>query len=312
VRSPAGVLQRVVPAVRERDVTHAQRRLQAQVAVTATVCAHIAGAGPVSAWDSLARELAHWREAARTPTFWLRDDDACRDTPALARLFAASARHGVPLSLAVVPAALEPGLVTSVAQAPLVTVVQHGFAHVNHAPAGARAAELGDDRAGAAVLGELAQGDAVLARAFGERYLHVLVPPWNRIGEAIVPQLAAAGYRGLSTFAPRTAPAAAPGLAQCNAHVDPIAWRRGRAFVGDDAAVTRVVDHLAARREGRVDAGEPTGLLTHHLVFDDAAWAFFEALFAATRAQGATWLDTRAAFGLARGAAAPATCGRST
>jgi hypothetical protein len=192
-----------------------------------------------------------------------------------------------------------------IAVTPHVTVVQHGFAHRNHAPAGTRAAELGDDRDRASVLRELAQGDVTLAGAFGGRYLRVLVPPWNRIGEGVVPHLAAAGYRGLSTFAPRAAPSAAPALAQCNAHVDPIAWRRDRAFVGIERALARVVEHLAARRERRVDADEPTGLLTHHLVFDDAAWAFADALLAATRAQGAAWLDVRAAFGLAPPAAPP-------
>jgi hypothetical protein len=261
----------------------------------------------LSAWDDLARELARWREGAGTPTFWLRDDDACRDTPALAQLCAASARHRVPLALAVVPAALEPSLLERLAQAPHVTVVQHGYAHRNHAAAGARAAELGDDRALATVLGELAQGDATLAQAFGARHLRVLVPPWNRIGAGVVPHLAAAGYRGLSTFAPRAAPSAAPGLAQCNAHVDPIAWRQGRGFVGAERALARVIEHLAARREGRADAGEPTGLLTHHLVFDDEAWAFTEALLAATRDQGAAWLDARAAFGHAPATPAPAT-----
>jgi hypothetical protein len=67
--------------------------------------------------------------------------------------------------------------------------------------------------------------------------------------------------------------------------------------VGVEAALARVVEHLAARGERRVDADEPTGLLTHHLAFDDAAWRFADDLVAATRAAGGEWLDARAIFG---------------
>ena len=82
---------------------------------------------------------------------------------------------------------------------------------------------------------------------------------------------------------------------QCNTHVDLIAWRRGRAFIGADAAIERLVAHLKARREGAADPSEPTGILTHHLDLDAAAWQFLAELFARTRAHGAaTWIDAHA------------------
>ena len=102
----------------------------------------------------------------------------------------------------------------------------------------------------------------------------LLVPPWNRIDPRVIARLPAAGYVALSTFGPRPAPWAAPGVVQCNTHVDLIAWRQDRAFIGADRAIERTVAHLRARREGHVDSVEPTGILTHHLDFDDAAWAF--------------------------------------
>jgi hypothetical protein len=94
-----------------------------------------------------------------------------------------------------------------------------------------------------------------------------------------------------------------------NAHVDAIAWRRDRRFIGADAAIERIVAHLSARREGACDASEPTGLLTHHLVFDESAFDFVAALLDATRAHpGAEWLSVAQCFGVARAA----TCVRST
>ena len=85
---------------------------------------------------------------------------------------------------------------------------------------------------------------------------------------------------------------------QCNTHVDLIAWRRGRAFIGAEAAIERLVAHLEARRESAVDPSEPTGILTHHLDLDAAAWQFLADLFARTpRIGGAAWIDAHTVFG---------------
>ena len=160
----------------------------------------------------------------------------------------------IPVAVAAVPAALERSLVDAVVAAPMATVLQHGYAHRNHALPGARNAELGTDRPLAAVEAELVAGRDRLRDAFGPRFLPVLVPPWNRIAPAVVARLPAAGLSGLSTFGSRDAVAPVPGLQQCNTHVDLIAWRRGRVFIGADAALGRLAAQLAARREATVDA----------------------------------------------------------
>jgi len=98
--------------------------------------------------------------------------------------------------------------------------------------------------------------------------------------------------------AARASRIAASGVVQCNTHVDPIAWRDGRRFIGAERALDDVVAHLALRREGRVDADEPTGLLTHHLVFDADAWRFVGELVARTcRHAAARWMSVDEAFG---------------
>ncbi len=158
----------------------------------------------MSGWSVLAAELDRWQEQGRQATLWWRDDDACRATPALVSLLAIAAEARIPVAVAAVPAALERSLVDAVVAAPMATVLQHGYAHRNHALPGARNAELGTDRPLAAVEAELVAGRDRLRDAFGPRFLPVLVPPWNRIAPAVVARLPAAGLSGLSTFGSRT------------------------------------------------------------------------------------------------------------
>jgi hypothetical protein len=68
-------------------------------------------------------------------------------------------------------------------------------------------------------------------------------------------------------------------------------------FVGVDAAIDRLVEHLERRRERRVDPFEPTGVLTHHLDFAPEAWSFLDEVLARTVAHPAVrWVDVREAF----------------
>jgi hypothetical protein len=257
----------------------------------------------VSSFDALARELDAWQARGRRATLWWRDDDAVSDTPELRRLLQLTERHAIPLALAVIPSRLEQSLVSAVAAQAQVTVLQHGFAHRNHAPAGERAAELGAHRPHTVVIDELARGHAILTSAFGASFVPALVPPWNRIDIAFIGELPRAGLAGVSTFAPRAARLPGAAVVQCNSHVDLIAWRHGRGFIGSERALQRTIEHLRARRENQVDAEESTGVLTHHLDLDPAAWDFLDALLAATRAHPAVqWCAARALFTSGRSA----------
>ena len=239
----------------------------------------------MSGWDDLSRELEAWAAASRTAEFWWRDDDAVTDTPALARLIAVHRQTGVPLALAVVPAHADESLAHRLAADPGIAVVQHGWAHLNHARPGRPKSELGPDRPPAYVLGELARGQARLDRLFGSAWLRVVVPPHNRIAESVVAGLPDAGYVGLSADKPRRRSTA--GLIEVNTHMDIMDWSVTRAFLGDDACLSQALAHLAAKRTGHADPEEPTGLLTHHLAHDEPAWRFTEQFLRATRSHGA-------------------------
>jgi hypothetical protein len=230
----------------------------------------------LSTWSELTDELDQWRAGGRAATFWWRDDDATAPSPALDRLLSLQQKHAAPLMIAVIPARAEPGLARRLTGIAGLSIVQHGWAHANHARVGASKAELGADRPAALVLGELARGQIVLDGLFGN-WLRLLVPPHNRIARPLAEALPSAGYIGLSTYNPRRR--AVAGLTQVNTHIDIMNWVT-RAFAGEAAALALALTHLRARRAGTVDADEPTGLLTHHLAHDEEAWVFTDRFLA--------------------------------
>ncbi|HWK43725.1 MAG TPA: polysaccharide deacetylase family protein [Stellaceae bacterium] len=219
----------------------------------------------------LEQELSRWAEAGRVATLWWRDDDAVGPTPALNRLLQLAGP--VPLALAVIPYPAEPALAQHLAGCATVTVIQHGWRHTNHAIPPAKKIELADQPV-AVMLADLGEGRRRLEDLFGTTFRPILTPPWNRIDADLVPLLPSTGFIGLSTSGPRAARLAAGGLGQVNTHVDPVDWHAGRGFREAGAVIEDLVRHLAARRTGRADAAEPTGILTHHLVMDEATERF--------------------------------------
>jgi hypothetical protein len=260
----------------------------------------------MTSWAALDAELDRWAEAGRRATLWWRDDDAVAATPQLERLLLTARRRDgepVPLCLAVIPAAADSGLAATVAAQKRLSVLQHGFAHRNHAPPGEKKAELGAHRPVAAILDELSAGRDRLRQMFAAAFLPVLVPPWNRMASPVRDGLGRIGLRGYSAYGAR-----APGeRGVVNAHVDIVAWHQGRGFLGGPAALGLLIGHLSARREGRADAEEPTGLLTHHLVHDEGCWEFLtDLLHLLEGRREVRWLAGADIFGQT-GAVAPAT-----
>lgn len=241
----------------------------------------------MSAWQSLGSELARWRDVGRTADFWWRDDDAGAASPALERLLSLARESSVPLALAVIPANSDAALLAGLD--PGVTVLQHGTDHVNRAAAGEKKTEFPAAEPVSAAIARLSPSFSALRARAGKRFLPVLAPPWNRLPAQLVPRLRSIGYSGFSQYGARRAAEPSPGLKQVNTHVDLIAWKAGRAFVGEDEALGLAVRHLEARRSGAEDPAEPTGLLTHHACHDEAAWSFLVRMFAFTREAGALW-----------------------
>ncbi|WP_108881398.1 polysaccharide deacetylase family protein [Anderseniella sp. Alg231-50] len=213
-------------------------------------------------------ELQNWRGAGKPPQVWWRDDDAVSATPRLDRLTQVTGEAGVEVLLAVIPAHADQSLADHVAQNGNLTPCVHGWSHTNHAPAGEKKCELGDHRALDTVLSDISRGRQQLARLFGSRLAPVLVPPWNRMRGDLAPHLGEIGIDAFSTFAhKRTLPAI-----QANTHVDVMDWKAAGGAAGKEQ--DRILSELAAALGvSRANGFYPVGLLTHHLVHDDAAWS---------------------------------------
>ncbi len=247
-------------------------------------------------WDDLIRELDAWQGEGLTATLWWRDDDATKITGALENMLDICENTQVPLALAVIPARADPGLGDCLAGHRRVNVLQHGLAHLNHEAEGHKKSEFGGGRDLSQGRADIREGREILSR--WEAFLPVFVPPWNRMDHRFIEILPDLGITAISAFKARPTRNPAAGLKAINSHVDIIQSRDGhRHFIGVGRAIHAIVDHLSARRQGRVDREEPSGILTHHLDHDDESWTFLERLFrAAGKHPAARWLSAAEIF----------------
>ena len=219
-------------------------------------------------------ELARWRDEDRILPVWWRDDDAMLPTPALERLLALATEFGAPLHLAVIPERATAELADRLRPASSIFALPHGWRHRNNAPPDKKKAEFGAHRPPADMLDEIAMGWQRIEDLFGRQALPIFTPPWNRIAPAAAEGLPGMGLRVLSTFSPRATKFAAARLLHVNTHIDPVGWHAGGGLLDPAQLAGQIARELADRREGRADNAEPYGLLTHHLVQDEATWSF--------------------------------------
>ena len=250
----------------------------------------------MASWQDLEDEVNIWADAGRTIRLWWRDDDAVRVTPALEKLATLSSEYDIPLVLAVIPDRMQTGLARFVGKYGLLSVVQHGFSHENHALPGVKSSEYPATRNSGAMITEIAIGWSRLSEF--EKLNKVFVPPWNRIDMELAGQLQSVGYTAISVFGPRSKDA--PWF--INTHGDLIDWRGHRGFADETTVLAQLRDHLRGKRLGQYDNGEPTGMLTHHLNHDDGCWAFIKTFLDWTRKQQAVeWLSGDQLFGHQKG-----------
>jgi len=244
-------------------------------------------------WPDLVDELDRWEETGRVARLWWRDDDAAAPSPALDRLLAVAG--GAPVAVAVIPADARDELAVALRWFPLATVLHHGWCHANHTSAGKKS-EYPAERHPVDVADEFDEGCKRLRALFGSRALPVFVPPWNRFSERFVPLLREAGFVAISQMAPRKTPPpgslADRGIAAIDAHLDIVAWHEDRSFLGEAVALGRLVAVLRASRNA--GNGGAIGILTHHLVMDDASEDFLAHLGELVEAHpAARWADMR-------------------
>lgn len=228
-------------------------------------------------WSALEQELDSWAANGLIATLWWRDDDAVDATAELDRLLGIA--DEIPLSIAAIPNAATDMLAARLSSCATVSVLQHGFAHTNHAPTAEKKAEFGDHRSPDQMLAEIRSGKARLEALIAPQFLPVFVPPWNRMSDTLAGRLAELGFKAASTFGTKNEQGMFPHL---NAHLDVIDWHGTRAFCGEEPILESLTHHLSMRRLGRAAIDRPTGLMTHHLNHDEETWRFLERLLEVT------------------------------
>jgi len=215
--------------------------------------------------QELKQELDAYSVSRRVARFWWRDDDAVADTSELRRLLHLAKLFRIVPAVAVVPARATDSLVDVLSSSEC-CVWQHGWTHDFHA-----AGEFGEGRPVADMAREALMGQQTLDRLFGVKgWQRVFVPPNHCISMLFKGLLPSLGYFGISAGLELT-----PSLAhvrELNAEVDVMNWPAGK-MLSADALSEMLIDQLRSRLDGN-----PIGILTHHLAFDEEAWALISDL----------------------------------
>lgn len=223
----------------------------------------------------LATEIKILSSTNRSVEIWWRDDDLETPSQQLDNLI--STAHNIKLApmLAVIPARASKQL-EGVLNKCDIKIAIHGFKHHNHEPVKNKKAEFGSVRTIETQKIDLENAIKQLEQIFGGLFLKCLVPPWNRINDALPHLLPSLGISGLSTFASRKRIPSIPGLTQINTHIDVIDWKRTRKFIGAELMAQELAAQLKNSRAGITDGQEPIGLLSHHLLMSAADWQEFQ------------------------------------
>ena len=195
-------------------------------------------------------------------TVFFRDDDAGWADARLLALVDRFDEVGLPLDLAVIPAAITMGLALRLrhraeSDPARFGLHQHGWAHQNHEPAGRRS-EFGPGRPGEAQRLDIETGRRRLEHLFGAALSPIFTPPWNRCTRATGECLVETGIQVLScdVTAP---PLDLPALRELPVRID---WQRRRRPELPFPAERGAALAAAASEDG------PVGVMLHHAVMD--------------------------------------------
>lgn len=229
-------------------------------------------------------ELGFWKAADQQPSMFLRDDDAVDISPELLKLTELVEQWAIPLLLAVIPRFATSELGNFVSSRELIIPAVHGFAHVNHAPENVKKCEFGDERTFKELMEDMEHGRRILQKLFPNNLSNLFVPPWNRIGEKALVASRLVGFNGVSGFSWKNN---YEGHNYLNTHVDIIDWKNDKKGKSTGAIITEISRSFEiSRQNGFV----PVGLLTHHLVHDEDAWAMLDELFEILNTKGIKWI----------------------
>lgn len=187
--------------------------------------------------------------------FWWRDDDLTEPTAAGDKILELAHFYQIPVTFAVIPDLAQPSLKPWLDQHHVCyQIAQHGLRHDNNAVKNQKKTELTENTN----LEGLLLGKEKLQKLFKEKFYPIIVPPWNRFDPELLPFLKK-NYDKISTFGTEI------DQAFVNTHIDLIAWRDNKRCLTAEE-VYRALEHQL-----RINPHQrKIGILTHHLVHEDA------------------------------------------
>lgn len=183
--------------------------------------------------------------------------------------------HGVPLDMAVVPAWLSSarrGQLFEVAplDEPLWGWHQHGWRHVNWQRIGKKS-EFGEQRPFEKQWRDISQGRQKMQDIFGDRFIEVFTPPWNRMSHATLKILQQLDFKGVSLAGPLPRGVKTPaGLKKLRVHID-LHTRKSKDAIADFRDLLEELSNLLGKRE-------PGGIMIHHHRMTSFAFEFLNEL----------------------------------
>jgi hypothetical protein len=258
--------------------------------------------------DLLVHELDRWQANGLIAKFWWRDDDAQFDNDAFKRLTDLAGSESLPLVLAVSPMLMPDRFVARLNGLRDVSVAAHGYRHINHATAPLKG-EFGPDRPLEVMRREIEELAGEFAVRFPDRGIAMFVPPWHGLDSRLISDLARVGFKVLSMFESRVSRGL--GLAAAQLKTIGLALPRrsiklrrrsierldcsvsllnyeGPNITGNPRSLEKVLRALWARRLGFLPVEQPIGILTHHLLHDEDAWAYLSQILMVTARHPAT------------------------
>ncbi len=223
---------------------------------------------------ALASSVKHLEGNPLPPVFFRADDIGAggRAFNALCEIFRA---HQIPLGMAVVPAWLSDVRAKQLFSAApreesLWAWHQHGWRHVNWERAGKKS-EFGEQRPIEKQWRDIQQGKQKMLDIFGNQFVNVFTPPWNRLSGSTLRILQELGFEGVSMgkYFPR---GLRPPLTMKNLRVNlDLHTRKEKDSQKDYRDMLEELAALLGRRE-------PVGIMIHHQKMTYFAFEFLDEL----------------------------------
>lgn len=244
---------------------------QSTVGLSPNVCHKMVGFNVLE--TELRPYLEQFQEGEKEINIFLRDDDVDEDEETLRHLLDISLSFSVPLNLEIIPGRLTASAKKLLKEhnrfhSTLLELHQHGWQHCNHEREGKKC-EFGISRSFHQQREDIAKGKALLEKTFGDRFYPVFTPPWNRCTEETFKVLDELGFKVLSKDQNKQL-VTGYSFKEISTTLDLYRWKGNRTMKSPDEITKALIS--------QIERLKTLGILLHHKVMDEHAFAFLQSL----------------------------------